>query len=102
MKVKMMSRRRRRALSVQLKGLLLCFSLLCLSISAKCEGFRSTHLHDDDDMFKFNPKQHRFPSTSRNSAHFFLGFFPKRQFPVPASAPSRKHNDLGLQNWRSP
>ncbi|KMT09205.1 hypothetical protein BVRB_6g133070 [Beta vulgaris subsp. vulgaris] len=55
----------------------------------KCEGLRHTH------VFRFNPR----PRYS-NSGHF-LGFFPKR-YPVPSSAPSRKHNDLGLQNWRSP
>ncbi|KAL7132023.1 hypothetical protein ABFS83_12G044800 [Erythranthe nasuta] len=30
----------------------------------------------------------------------FLHMLPKRK--VPASAPSRKHNDLGLQTWRFP
>ncbi|KAK8566139.1 hypothetical protein V6N13_021207 [Hibiscus sabdariffa] len=43
--------------------------------------------------FKVKPK-------SQHNGHF-LGFLPRR-FPIPASAPSRKHNGLGLQNWRSP
>ncbi|KAL8473295.1 hypothetical protein ACS0TY_030215 [Phlomoides rotata] len=35
-----------------------------------------------------------------NSGGHFLNFMPKRW--IPASAPSRKHNDLGLQTWRYP
>ncbi|CAN8269075.1 unnamed protein product [Cochlearia groenlandica] len=32
----------------------------------------------------------------------FLGFLPRSHFPVPVSAPSRKHNDIGLQAFLSP
>ncbi|EYU27216.1 hypothetical protein MIMGU_mgv1a023957mg [Erythranthe guttata] len=34
------------------------------------------------------------------AAGHFLHMLPKRK--VPASAPSKKHNDLGLQTWRFP
>ncbi|KAL1569431.1 inflorescence deficient in abscission 2 [Salvia divinorum] len=40
-----------------------------------------------------------FKAKPNSSGHFF-NFMPKRW--IPASAPSRKHNDLGLQSWRSP
>ncbi|KAK4393814.1 protein IDA-LIKE 2 [Sesamum angolense] len=45
------------------------------------------------NAFKIRPK----PQQSRGH---FLNFLPKRW--VPASGPSRKHNDLGLQSWRFP
>ncbi|KAK9670572.1 hypothetical protein RND81_13G210300 [Saponaria officinalis] len=56
----------------------------------QCEGLRHTNV-----FRTFNAR----PVYS-NTGHF-MGFFPKR-IPVPFSAPSRKHNDLGLQSWRSP
>lgn len=40
------------------------------------------------------------PPPNSDSGGHFLNFMPKRW--IPASAPSRKHNDLGLQNWRFP
>ncbi|KAK9950033.1 hypothetical protein M0R45_005539 [Rubus argutus] len=46
------------------------------------------------DVFKLKPKNHKY------SGHF-LGFLPRR-IPIPASGPSRKHNDIGLKAWRSP
>ncbi|GKV35453.1 hypothetical protein SLEP1_g43716 [Rubroshorea leprosula] len=52
-----------------------------------CHGSRTKN------VFKIKPN-------SQYTGHF-LGFLP-RHFPIPASGPSRKHNDLGLQSWRSP
>ncbi|CAI0428354.1 unnamed protein product [Linum tenue] len=31
----------------------------------------------------------------------FTNFLP-RHLPIPTSGPSRRHNDIGLQAWRSP
>ncbi|KAL4387024.1 hypothetical protein GQ457_09G011760 [Hibiscus cannabinus] len=45
-------------------------------------------------------KVFRIRPNSQYTGHF-LGFLP-RHFPIPASVPSRKHNDLGLQSWASP
>lgn len=47
-------------------------------------------------MFRVNG-----PNKSRFSGNFF-GYLPKRKTPLPTSGPSRKHNDIGLQNWRLP
>ncbi|CAA6660512.1 unnamed protein product [Spirodela intermedia] len=38
--------------------------------------------------------------TSNNSGHF-LGFLP-RSTPIPPSAPSKQHNDIGLQGYGKP
>ncbi|XAR73208.1 hypothetical protein NMG60_11007106 [Bertholletia excelsa] len=56
-------------------------------ILGQCQGSRSTNL------FKVKPNP---PSHSGN----FMGFFPRR-IPIPASGPSRKHNDIGLQGRAS-
>lgn len=69
--------------------LLLWLLLLVVFIIGDCHGSRSSRIHDTT----FKPKP-------QNSGHF-LGFLPKRM-PIPASGPSRKHNDIGLQSWRSP
>lgn len=61
--------------------------LLLVFIVGNCHGSRVTN------VFKFKPK-------SQYSGHF-LGFLPRR-IPIPASGPSRKHNDIGLKSWRSP
>ncbi|XWS29400.1 hypothetical protein CRYUN_Cryun24cG0026400 [Craigia yunnanensis] len=67
--------------------LLLWLFLMFTFIVCHCHGSRSTN------VFKIKPK-------SQYTGHF-LGFLP-RHFPIPASGPSRKHNNLGLQSWRSP
>ncbi|KAJ0242104.1 Protein IDA-LIKE 2 [Hirschfeldia incana] len=47
----------------------------------------------------FNAKQHKKDNdVVASSSRQFLGFLP-RHFPVPASGPSRKHNDIGLLSW---
>lgn len=68
--------------------ILLVWLLAILFLFGHCEGSRTTQ-----QVFKIKPK-------SQFSGHF-LGFLPRR-IPIPASGPSRKHNDIGLQSWRSP
>ncbi|EEF28977.1 conserved hypothetical protein [Ricinus communis] len=78
-------RRRRRSLVFLLFWILL---LLFISFFGYCHGSRTTA-----NVFDVKPKnQHR--------GHF-LNFLP-RHFPIPTSGPSRRHNDIGLQSWRSP
>ncbi|XVF58728.1 hypothetical protein PTKIN_Ptkin07bG0090200 [Pterospermum kingtungense] len=67
--------------------LLLWLFLIFTFLVYHCHCSRTTN------VFKINPK-------SQYTGHF-LGFLP-RHLPIPASGPSRKHNNLGLQNWRSP
>ncbi|KAH1047529.1 hypothetical protein J1N35_038313 [Gossypium stocksii] len=67
--------------------LLLWLFLILTFLVHYCHGSRTTR------VFRFHPKSHYTGQ--------FLGFLP-RHFPIPASVPSRKHNDLGLQTWRSP
>ena len=74
-------------LSKRPAALLLWLFLLFFFIAGHCHGSRSSQ------VFKLKPRSH-------NSGHF-LGFLP-RALPIPASGPSRKHNDIGLQSWRSP
>ncbi|XVF61875.1 hypothetical protein PTKIN_Ptkin08bG0169400 [Pterospermum kingtungense] len=60
-------------------------------------SFIVSHSHGSrtsTNVFKIKPKSHQY------TGHF-MGFLP-RHLPIPASGPSRKHNDLGLQSWRSP
>lgn len=73
---------------VPLMILLLWFIFIFITIS-HCHGSRSTN------VFNLTPN-----SPHQQTGHF-LGFLP-RHFPIPSSGPSRKHNDIGLQNWRSP
>ncbi|KAB2055812.1 hypothetical protein ERO13_A11G055800v2 [Gossypium hirsutum] len=68
--------------------LLLWLLLIFTFLACHCHGSRLT-----TNVFKIKPKP-------QYKGHF-LGFLPRR-FPIPASGPSRKHNDLGLQSWRSP
>lgn len=71
--------------------LLLWLSLyLFILFVAHCHGSRSTH-----HVFKVKPKQ-----SHDNGLGHFSGFLP-RHFPIPASGPSRKHNDIGSRSWTS-
>ncbi|XP_010462888.1 PREDICTED: protein IDA-LIKE 2-like [Camelina sativa] len=63
--------------------------LLLLLLLGFCDGART-------NTNVFNSKPHNDAVTS--SPTQFLGFLP-RHFPVPASGPSRKHNDIGLLSW---
>ncbi|KAL4334608.1 hypothetical protein GQ457_07G004810 [Hibiscus cannabinus] len=45
------------------------------------------------------------PKSVYTATGHFLEFLPRvrhTNFTVPASTPSRKHNDLGLQSWTTP
>ncbi|XP_059624793.1 protein IDA-LIKE 2-like [Cornus florida] len=66
---------------------LLWLVLLFIFIVGQCHGSRTIH------VFKINPKP-------QNLGHF-MGFLPRR-IPIPSSGPSRKHNVIGLESWRSP
>ncbi|KAK8631813.1 hypothetical protein V6N13_028591 [Hibiscus sabdariffa] len=62
-------------------------------------GHASTLTTATATVFKVKPK-----SVYTATGHF-LGFLPRvrhRNFTVPASSPSRKHNGLGLQSWTTP
>ncbi|PIN10000.1 hypothetical protein CDL12_17413 [Handroanthus impetiginosus] len=67
--------------------LLTLLVLVFILVLGHCNGSRTTN------TFKTRPKP-------QNSSQIFLDYLPKRR--IPASAPSRKHNDLGLQTWRFP
>ncbi|KAG2316859.1 hypothetical protein Bca4012_067762 [Brassica carinata] len=63
------------------------FVLLLLGL---CNGARTSKNN------VFNSKSHKeVNGVVASSSQQFLGFLP-RHFPVPASGPSRKHNDIGL------
>nr|GLL19632.1 hypothetical protein CICLE_v10026873mg [Ipomoea trifida]GMC62959.1 protein IDA-LIKE 2 [Ipomoea batatas] len=68
-------------------GLLLCLALIFSFSLSSCVGSRS-----GVNVFKIGPGTHR------SSTGHFLNFLPKR-FPIPASGPSRKHNEIGLQTF---
>ncbi|XP_021899937.1 protein IDA-LIKE 2 [Carica papaya] len=67
--------------------LLLFILLIFIFLLGHCHGSRTLNT----SVFKVKP--------AHNTGHF-LGFLP-RHFPIPTSGPSRKHNDIGLQSWRS-
>ncbi|XWS21762.1 hypothetical protein CRYUN_Cryun30bG0082000 [Craigia yunnanensis] len=75
----------RKRLVLVLWQLLLLFILLF----GQAHGSSSKYSH----MFKVNPKYHQ------NSPRSFFGALPKAM-PIPPSAPSKKHNDIGLQSSR--
>ncbi|KAB2085539.1 hypothetical protein ERO13_A05G386200v2 [Gossypium hirsutum] len=74
----------------QLILLVWLFLALAFIVCLQCQGSRTT---PTTNVFKTKPK-------SQYTGHF-VGFLP-RHFPIPGSGPSRKHNDLGLQSWKSP
>ncbi|KAG2327081.1 hypothetical protein Bca4012_036034 [Brassica carinata] len=66
--------------------------LLLLLLVGFCNGART-------NKNVFNAKPHKKDNdVVASSSRQFLGFLP-RHFPVPASGPSRKHNDIGLLTW---
>ncbi|KAL4379069.1 hypothetical protein GQ457_02G017520 [Hibiscus cannabinus] len=73
----------------QLVPLLWVLLLLSFIVCLHCDASRTTATN----VYKTKPKPEH--------AGHFSGFLP-RHFPIPASGPSRKHNDLGLQTWKSP
>ncbi|GMH23979.1 hypothetical protein Nepgr_025822 [Nepenthes gracilis] len=56
--------------------------------------FERSHGIRSNDFFRLIPSRTRYSDR-------FSGFSAK-SVPVPASGPSRKHNDIGLQSSRSP
>ncbi|KAG2242272.1 hypothetical protein Bca4012_085021 [Brassica carinata] len=81
-------------LSINPQALLLLF--LCFFFIHHCDASRALL---PSSVFYINPNNnHNKTTTGRDH---FLGFFP-RHFPVPASGPSRKHNDIGQQDLLSP
>ncbi|KAJ4838239.1 hypothetical protein Tsubulata_011306 [Turnera subulata] len=67
--------------------LVLCLFLMIILLVGQCHGSRATN------VVNFKPKP-------QLRGHF-LNFLP-RHLPIPASGPSRKHNEIGLQGWKSP
>ncbi|XP_049371020.1 protein IDA-LIKE 2-like [Solanum verrucosum] len=75
------------------KVLVLWMAIILISIFGHfCHGSRS-----NSQVFNTINSQRN----SYNHGHFW-NFLPKR-IPIPASGPSRKHNDIGLKStWRLP
>ncbi|KAK4780431.1 hypothetical protein SAY87_016537 [Trapa incisa] len=65
--------------------------LLLLLLGQHCRGSRPYPAARNE--FKIRPKSRG----AYGDAGHFIGFLP-RGFPIPASGPSRKHNDIGLQS----
>lgn len=75
---------------------LLPLMILCFFFILHCDASRAS---SPSSVFYTNPNNDHNKNTMRRG--HFLGFLP-RHFPVPASGPSRKHNDIGLQALLSP
>ncbi|KAL8045182.1 hypothetical protein ABFS82_08G096100 [Erythranthe guttata] len=69
----------------------LALVIVAQMVVGQCNGSRTTI-----NAFKTTPHS----SSSSSPRGHFSNLLPKRW--VPFSAPSRKHNDLGLQTWRLP
>ncbi|KFK25267.1 hypothetical protein AALP_AA8G089900 [Arabis alpina] len=74
--------------------------LLLLVLLSCCNGARTMNVFNTSSPPKENdvvsPPHHQQHHQVRDHKSVqFLGFLP-RQFPVPASGPSRKHNSIGL------
>ncbi|CAL9221378.1 unnamed protein product [Arabidopsis halleri] len=83
----------RKRLLINAQALLLL--ILCLFFIHHCEASRFS----SSSVFYRNPNYDHNNNSMRRG--HFLGFLP-RHLPVPASAPSRKHNDVGIQALLSP
>lgn len=87
----------RRRLSINPQALLLLLLIiLCFFFTHHCDASRFS----SSSVFYRNPNNDHNNNTMMRRGHF-LGFLP-RHLPVPASAPSRKHNDIGIQALLSP
>ncbi|KAJ8769095.1 hypothetical protein K2173_000870 [Erythroxylum novogranatense] len=53
-----------------------------------------SHSSRTTNVFHFKPRSETYKG-------HYLNFLP-RHFPIPTSGPSRRHNDVGLQSWKSP
>ncbi|ESQ40915.1 hypothetical protein EUTSA_v10015116mg [Eutrema salsugineum] len=70
--------------------------ILFLVLLSCCNGARTTNVFNTGSPPKQNDvAHHHHRQVQDHKSVQFLGFLP-RQFPVPASGPSRKHNDIGL------
>ncbi|CAH8355558.1 unnamed protein product [Eruca vesicaria subsp. sativa] len=67
--------------------------LLLIILLGFCNGARTSK-----NVFNSKPHKKDNNNVVASSSKQFLGFLP-RHFPVPASGPSRKHNDIGLLTW---
>ncbi|WZY80259.1 protein IDA-LIKE 3-like [Brassica napus] len=86
------SRTNRLAKTIFILGVLIFF-VSC------CNGTRTTNMFTRSPPKQTNevspPHHHHDHQVQNHKSVQFLGSMP-RQFPVPASGPSRKHNDIGL------
>ncbi|KAJ4883139.1 Protein IDA-LIKE 3 [Raphanus sativus] len=95
-----MSSRNRRSRTNQLRRTILILGLLLVIFSC-CSGARTTNMFSTSSPPKqadvVSPPHHHNHQVQDHKNVQVLGFLP-RQFPVPASGPSRKHNDIGLSS----
>ncbi|KAG2300694.1 hypothetical protein Bca4012_012439 [Brassica carinata] len=96
-----MSSRNRRSRTNQLRRTILILGLLLVILSC-CNGARTANMFYTSSPSKQPdvvslPRRHHNRRVQDHKSVQFLGFLP-RQFPVPASGPSRKHNDIGLSS----
>ncbi|CAH8281911.1 unnamed protein product [Eruca vesicaria subsp. sativa] len=90
-----MSSRNRRPRTNQHRRTILILGLLLVILSC-CNGARTTNMFYTSSP-PTQPDHHHNRQVQDHKNVQFLGFLP-RQFPVPASGPSRKHNDIGLSS----
>ncbi|KAG7539205.1 hypothetical protein ISN44_As13g028740 [Arabidopsis suecica] len=88
----MSSRNRRSRINSKFYVFFFTRTILLLLILGFCNGART-----NTNVFNSKPHKKHNDAVSSSSKQF-LGFLP-RHFPVPASGPSRKHNDIGLLSW---
>ncbi|CAN8298911.1 unnamed protein product [Cochlearia groenlandica] len=80
--------------------ILILLLILLIHMSNYCNGSRTTNVFNtssprkENDVVSPQSRPHHRQVKDHKSVEF-LGFLP-RQFPVPASGPSRKHNSIGL------
>ncbi|AED91449.1 unnamed protein product [Arabidopsis thaliana] len=99
-----MSSRSHRSRKYQLTRTIPILVLLLVLLSC-CNGARTTNVFNTSSP----PKQKDVVSPPHDHVHHqvqdhksvqFLGSLP-RQFPVPTSGPSRKHNEIGLSSTKT-
>ncbi|KAG7554725.1 hypothetical protein ISN44_As11g009370 [Arabidopsis suecica] len=79
--------------------------VLLLVLLSCCNGARTTNVFNTSSPPKQKdvvspPHDHDHRQVQDHKSVQFLGSLP-RQFPVPASGPSRKHNEIGLTSTRT-
>ncbi|KFK28156.1 hypothetical protein AALP_AA8G479700 [Arabis alpina] len=88
----MSTRNRRSRINNSMFFIFFTKTILLLLLLGLCNGARTS-----TNVFNTKPHKESNDVVSASSKQF-LGFLP-RHFPVPASGPSRKHNDIGLLSW---